>query len=184
MVLDIQICFVSGKILICLLIKGDIVVGPFISHGIETENKEMLKTVNKKPSTSSEIIANWNVENYLERMHKRESAKSDISTNLTRRREKYRSHYMNGISVNFLSPTGFDELENSPWSNQLFDAIFLSTANAGKLQNKDFIQHCLKPNGFVLVESPTYILDLKPEQDNGLKYSIVQILKLKLFFMN
>ena len=157
-------------------------MGPFISHGIETENKEMLKTVNKKPSTSSEIIANWNVENYLERMHKRESAKSDISTNLTRRREKYRSHYMNGISVNFLSPTGFDELENSPWSNQLFDAIFLSTANAGKLQNKDFIQHCLKPNGFVLVESPTYILDLKPEQDNGLKYSIVQILKIKIIF--
>jgi len=143
---------------------GDIIVGPFISHGIETENKEMLKTVNKKPSTSSEIIAHWNVENYLERMHKRESANSYISTNLTRRREKYRSHYMNGISVNFLSPTGFDELENSPWSNQLFDAIFLSTANAGKLQNKDFIQHCLKPNGFVLVESPTYILDLKPEQ--------------------
>ena len=37
---------------------------------------------------------------------------------------------------------------------------------------------CLKPNAFVLVESPTYILDLKPEQDNGLKHSIVQFLKI------
>ena len=144
-------------------------VGPFVSHGIETENKELLKTVNKKPSTSSELIADWNISNYLERLHKREAANPDIPTDLVKRREKYRAHYMDGISVNFLSPSGFDELENASWSNQTFDAVFLSTANAGKLQKKDFIQHCLKPNGFVLVESPTYIIDLKPDQEFGSK---------------
>ena len=60
---------------------GDIVLGPFICHGIETENKDLLKTMNKKPSTSSEHIAKWNINDYFEKMHSNTENVSFIKLN-------------------------------------------------------------------------------------------------------
>jgi len=48
---------------------GDIAVGGFICHGIETENQDLLKTINKKPSNSSEHIAQWNISKYIQDLH-------------------------------------------------------------------------------------------------------------------
>ena len=44
-----------------LYFQGDIVVGPYICHGIESENKALFKTQNKLPTHGADQISKYNV---------------------------------------------------------------------------------------------------------------------------
>jgi len=54
---------------------GDVVVGPYITHGLETDNRELTKLVNGRPSNSSEMIAKYNINELLTKIHSSQSCK-------------------------------------------------------------------------------------------------------------
>lgn len=143
---------------------GDITVGPFLCHGIETKNKDLLKTINKKPSTSSDHISQWNINNYFNNLHDRTKYDVEIDTSLVKRRELYQSHYIENTEICLLSPNSFDELADSAEFQNKFDLVFISTAQSQKLSDRQFVDNCVTNNGLILVETPNYILDLKSDQ--------------------
>jgi len=158
---------------------GDVVVGPFVCHGIESENEKLFKTQNKLPTHGSDEISKWNitsalhelfhgeifdgdVNSQIELVEEGEDESSSISTELVKRKEVYSSVKMEKSSVTFLSPSGFDKLYNSSKYNSKFDLVFLSVSNSKRI-NQDLLPS-LKPNGLIVAETAKYVLDLKKEQ--------------------
>jgi len=84
---------------------------------------------------------------------------------------------MDNTEVTFLSPSSFEVLADSRDYFHKFDMVFLSVANASKLKQSHLIQNCLKPEGFVFVESPKYIIDLKGDQAEETIKTIKQLAK-------
>ena len=156
---------------------GDIIVGPFVCHGIESENEKLFKLQNKLPTHGSDEISKWNIHAALHELFHGEKFDGEansqielvdddednpVSTELVKRKELYSSVKMEKSSVTFLSPTAFDQLYNSSKYNSKFDLVFLSVSNSKKIDKN--LLPCLKPNGLVVLETAKYVLDLKKEQ--------------------
>ena len=156
---------------------GDIIVGPFVCHGIESENEKLFKLQNKLPTHGSDEISKWNIHAALHELFHGEKFDGEansqielvdedddkhVSTDLVKRKELYSSVKMDKSSVTFLSPTNFDKLYNSSKYNSKFDLVFLSVSNSKKIDQN--LPLCLKPNGLVVAETAKYVLDLKKEQ--------------------
>lgn len=154
---------------------GDIIVGPFVCHGIESENEKLFKLQNKLPTHGSDEISKWNIYAALHELFHGEKFDGEansqielvdednpVSTELVKRKELYSSVKMEKSSVTFLSPTAFDQLYNSSKYNSKFDMVFLSVSNSKKIDKN--LLPCLKPSGLVVLETAKYVLDLKKEQ--------------------
>ena len=106
-------------------------MGPYISHGIESENKVLFKTQNKIQTHGADQISKWNVTAALYEMFNgvkygtREESKieeiieeeeeeqedEEIDTQLHKRRELYKSVKCNNFNVSFISPLDIGRLE-------------------------------------------------------------------------
>ena len=137
-------------------------MGPYITHGVETENKELTKLVNGRPSNSSEMIAKFNINELLTKIHG-SSNEDEIETKLVKKREIYSSAGFENCSVKFLSPTSFDDISESADFKAKFDVISLSVSHCQKLSHS-IIQNCLKPESHIFAETPQFITDLNKEQ--------------------
>ena len=179
---------------------GDIIVGPFICHGIESENEKLFKLQNKLPTHGSDEISKWNIHAALHELFHGEKFDGEansqielvdedeaehVSTELVKRKELYSSVKMEKSSVTFLSPTAFDQLYNSSKYNSKFDLVFLSVSNSKKIDKN--LLPCLKPNGLVVLETAKYVLDLKKEQQethlNAGKFIFMRFKHFPLFLV-
>jgi len=169
---------------------GDIIVGPFVCHGIESENEKLFKLQNKLPTHGSDEISKWNIHAALHELFHGEKFDGEansqielvdedddkhVSTDLVKRKELYSSVKMDKSSVTFLSPTNFDKLYNSSKYNSKFDLVFLSVSNSKKIDQN--LPLCLKPNGLVVAETAKYVLDLKKEQQETHLNAVKQMAK-------
>ena len=151
------------------LFQGDVVVGPYITHGVQTDNKELTKLVNGRPSNSAEMIAKHNINELLNKIHGNSSENEEIETKLVKKRETYSSAGFENCSVVFLSPSSFDEISESSEFKAKFDAISLSVSHCQKLSHS-IMKTCLKPGSHIFAETPQFITDLNKDQlENTLK---------------
>jgi dynein assembly factor 3 len=143
---------------------GDVVVGPYITHGLETDNKELTKLVNGRPSNSSEMIAKYNINELLTKIHAGSSESSEeLETKLVKKRETYSSTGFENSSVVFLSPSSFDEIAESSEFKSKFDVISLSVSHCQNLSHS-IVKNCLKPESHIFAETPQFITDLNKDQ--------------------
>lgn len=143
---------------------GDVVVGPYITHGLETDNKELTKLVNGRPSNSSEMIAKYNINELLKKIHSSPpESPEDVDTKLVKKRETYSSTGFENSSVVFLSPSNFEEIADSSEFKAKFDVISLSVSHCQKLSHS-IVRNCLKPESHIFAETPQFITDLNKDQ--------------------
>ena len=103
-------------------------MGPYISHGIESENKALFKTQNKIQTHGADQISKWNVtaalyemfngvkygtreESRIEEVIEEEEEQEEIDTKLHKRRELYKSVKCDNFNVSFISPLDISRLE-------------------------------------------------------------------------
>jgi len=172
---------------------GDIVVGPYIAHGIESENEALFKTANKVQTHGADQISKWNVTAAVHELFtgakygkKEEKAKieevieeegneaKEIDGQLHKRRERYASVKCDQFNVTFLSPADLPRLQSMSRYKGAFDLIFTSLSHVAKFPQ---LAPCLKPDGVLLAESAKFVLDLTKEQRSSHLVSMKQIAK-------
>ena len=152
-------------------------MSPYICHGLESENEKLFKTTNKLPTHSADQISRWNVNAAIHELFNSskfeaelreddfsleeiDENEAEISTDLVKRKETYKSVKMSNCKVHFISPES-KNLTTRYFQNK-FDAVFLSVSNSKKINQT--IDSCLSEDGIVILETAKYILDLKKEQ--------------------
>jgi len=70
---------------------------------------------------------------------------------LVKRRETYKSAYLENTEICLLSPHSFDDLADSAEFENKFDVVFYATAQAGKLANREFITNCMKQDCLIFI---------------------------------
>ena len=91
-------------------------MGPFVAHGIESEDEALFKTANKLPTHGADEISKHNVAAALSELFTGKKGKYESSTieevddefdtGLHKRREHYKSQKMDNAKVTFISPSG------------------------------------------------------------------------------
>ncbi|KAJ3336924.1 hypothetical protein HDU93_001887 [Gonapodya sp. JEL0774] len=116
---------------------GDIVVGPFLAHGVETANKDLLKTQNGIHTNSSGDIALYNVRQMMEEFWAAGGAET----------------LRNRVSIKFLpmDPSLTFERRKAKLTGK-FDTVYLGTSMAHRLGDTFDL---MTADGVALVESAT-----------------------------
>ncbi|KAI9349625.1 hypothetical protein BDR26DRAFT_852486 [Obelidium mucronatum] len=142
---------------------NDVITGPFISFGIESEKKELIEKTNEQHTHPSSEVSEYNVHAYMEEYKKTFSSLNSL---------------LSRVKVHILPPTAdpFPSLQKQTRKKSLkFHAIFLSNASAQYIQK---IPHSfVSSETQVHVETARYMLDLKAEQVTAFQDKILEIAK-------
>ena len=169
---------------------GDIIIGPFLSYGIESKNKDFFKKQNEIYRFTSLDIARDNVSNYmsavleqngfdLKNTHKNLTDKvnglkiqeiieedeenGEIETNLeTKATDEDEYITINNIKISFLPLSVFQDFIQKTKYDSFFDVVYFS--NSGSVHFNKSIKKILKPNAIVIFETVKYMIELSNEQ--------------------
>ncbi|KAJ3319066.1 asparagine-linked glycosylation protein [Blyttiomyces sp. JEL0837] len=125
---------------------NDIVTGPFISFGIDSENQELLKTANDAHKHTSQEVAEYNIEALI-----KETSESF----------KDFQELCDSVKIIFLpgdTTLSFTRLQRS---NVKFDRVFISNSLAHVTER---IGPLVTTSSEVLVETAKFMLELKADQ--------------------
>ncbi|KAI8902099.1 hypothetical protein BC833DRAFT_617068 [Globomyces pollinis-pini] len=153
---------------------SDILVGPFVSFGINTRFEEMTKKCNDRFQYSSQSIAEMNVKSMIhEILTGTEFTPTPSITPIDHTQDPL-TIPKNNFKVFFLSnnPMETFEKKSSRQFKEFFDIIYLSHNLSHRVKNTNTM---LKPNGLVVIESIKYLLNLNHQQINDYKTNIKNI---------
>nr|XP_057917359.1 dynein axonemal assembly factor 3-like [Doryrhamphus excisus] len=154
---------------------GDIVSGPYISFGTETEDESLLKTQNGQHMKTAQDISFANVQEFFQSLSRRQHCPAVHQSN-TDEEQPPPSHdhkpapinnlmHLNRVSVNFLPLDSLQKLPKKGKYAHFFDIIYFSTSCAHHLGSN--IWQIAAPDALLVVELAKYILDLNKEQEAG-----------------
>ncbi|XP_027016812.2 dynein axonemal assembly factor 3 [Tachysurus fulvidraco] len=175
---------------------GDIVSSPYLSFGIETDNKELLKTENNQHVKTAQNISLDNLQKLFMSLNIRgghntvsnpaKDAVDDASIppGETRQSEdepakqkSYPIELMNlpRVTVSFLS---LDSLPKLPMKNKycrLFNAVYFSASMMHHLDSS--LIQTAAPDAVLIIELAKYLLDLSKEQESAFATRVSEIAK-------
>ncbi|XP_039991721.1 dynein assembly factor 3, axonemal-like [Xiphias gladius] len=162
---------------------GDIVSSPYLSFGIETEDKSLMKTQNGQHIKTAQDISFANVQALFQSLSSRRGCPStsqsdaegeepftqidQISVNIND------LMHLNGISVTFLPLDSLYKLPEKQKYFQFFNTIYFSTSCVHQLGPT--MRQIAAPDAVVVMELAKYILDLNKEQEAGFAKKAVSI---------
>ncbi|XP_051969418.1 dynein axonemal assembly factor 3-like [Xyrauchen texanus] len=181
---------------------GDIVSSPYLSFGIETENKDLLKKQNNQHIKSAQDISEVNIQALFENIATRVS--SPLSDNApdpyadspitaeknTTTQPASQSHTeseqqptaqqttqnlmnVNGVRVSFLSPDSLIKLPLKSKYKNLFNTIYCSASMVHLLDSS--LRAIASPDAALVIELANYLLDLSKEQVAGFAERVKEI---------
>ncbi|XP_063713509.1 dynein axonemal assembly factor 3-like [Symsagittifera roscoffensis] len=155
---------------------GDIVTGPFIGFGIETENEDLYKKANNMYIHNSLDVATHNLQELLKKLkcHKKiieEANLTEVDEENETESDTLLTDDFSNVSVKFIYGKDMKYFLTKEKFKNSFDLVHVASDGASFLDES--LTNILKQKSTVLVESPKYIIDLKPEQ----VASILQTLK-------
>ena len=137
---------------------GDIVTGPFISFGAESDNQDLFKKANNVYVNSSLDVTTYNLQQLLKNIpchqtligldgdQSNSAFKNDVST----------------FSIKFVYGRDLRFFQTKEKFKGFFDLVLFASDAAQHLNES--ILPILKTSSYVIVENPKYIVDLKREQ--------------------
>ncbi|XP_058497091.1 dynein axonemal assembly factor 3-like [Solea solea] len=162
---------------------GDIVASPYLSFGIETDDKSQQKTQNGHHTESAQDISFANVQLLFQSLSGRHGSPSASLSDtehqepatLTDQRAVTLNDLMHfsGISVTFLPVDSLCKLAEKQKYSHFFNTIYLSVSCVHQLGPA--IKQIAAPNAVVVMELAKYILDLNKEQEAGFAEKVVNI---------
>uniref|UniRef100_A0A8C2WEZ7 Dynein axonemal assembly factor 3 n=1 Tax=Cyclopterus lumpus TaxID=8103 RepID=A0A8C2WEZ7_CYCLU len=163
---------------------GDIVSSPYLSFGIETDDKSLLRTQNGQHVKTAQDISVANVQELFHSLSSRRGCPI-TSHCLTHRENKTVAVYetvlkspsdlvhLNGISVTFLPSDSLYKLPDKLKYSHFFNTIYFSASCVHQLGPT--MRQIAAPDAVLVVELAKYILDLTKEQVAGFAEKVVSI---------
>ncbi|XP_054625472.1 dynein axonemal assembly factor 3-like isoform X2 [Dunckerocampus dactyliophorus] len=154
---------------------GDIVSGPYIAFGTETEDESLLKTQNGQHMKTAQDISFANVQELFRSLSRRQDCSAIHQSSSDKEQPPTNSDHkpvtinnlmhLNRVSVNFLPLDSLQKLPEKVKYSHFFDVIYFSTSCAHHLGSN--IRQIAAPDAVLVVELAKYILDLNKEQEAG-----------------
>ncbi|KAL3051372.1 hypothetical protein OYC64_001596 [Pagothenia borchgrevinki] len=161
---------------------GDIVSSPYLSFGIETDDKSMLKTQNGQHIKTAQDISFANVQELFHSLSSRRgcpptSSQSDADQPPPESERKSVTINdlmpLSGISVTCLPLDSLDKLPEKQKFSHFFDSIYFSVSCVHKLGPT--VRQIAAPDAVLVVELAKYILDVNKEQEAGFTEKVVSM---------
>ncbi|KAG1944344.1 dynein assembly factor 3, axonemal-like [Pimephales promelas] len=180
---------------------GDIVSSPYLSFGIETENKDLLKKHNNQHVKTAQDISEVNVLALFECLATRGSSllnedvpnppsscgqstdsliteeiiQNDPPSSQTHSEPTQALDLLNvsGVKVSFLSPDSLNKLPLKNKYRKLFNSIFCSASMVHQLDSS--LREIAAPDAALLIELANFLLDLSKEQVSGFAARVKEI---------
>ncbi|XP_072229937.1 dynein axonemal assembly factor 3-like [Leuresthes tenuis] len=154
---------------------GDIVSSPYLSFGIESDDKSLLKTQNGQHIKTAQDISFANLQGLFESLSSRRRcltpSKSDTEAEEASASADQSSitisdlMHLNGVSVTFLPMDSLEKLPEKQKYSHFFNAFFFSVSCVHQLG--PMIRQIAAPDAVLVLELAKYILDLSKEQEAG-----------------
>ncbi|XP_022075621.2 dynein axonemal assembly factor 3 [Acanthochromis polyacanthus] len=152
---------------------GDIVSSPYLSFGIETDDKSLLKTHNGRHIKTAQDISIANVQGLFQSLSSRRgcptTSQSDLEEPSAQTDQKSVTindlMRLNGISVTFLPLDSLQKLPEKQKYSHYYNTIFASVSCAHQLG--PMMRQIAAPDAVLVVELAKFILDLSKEQEEG-----------------
>ncbi|XP_065806092.1 dynein axonemal assembly factor 3 isoform X1 [Labrus bergylta] len=160
---------------------GDIVSSPYLSFGIETDDKDLLKTQNGQCTTTAQDISFANVNALFQSLSSRrgcpassQSEAEELSTQTDRKSVTISDlMHLNGISVTFLPMDSLHKLPQKQKYSNFFNIIYFSASCVYQLG--PMTRQIAAPDAVLVVELAKNILDLNKEQEAGFAEKVTSI---------
>ncbi|CAF1067917.1 unnamed protein product [Brachionus calyciflorus] len=164
---------------------GDIIVGPYLTYGIEHVNLDYFKKVNDVHRYTAMDISKANMENLCEKilnlseldlgryknlddeLKKMKIVEVDeemLEENKTLIEEDY--FELENVKFIFLPLTVFQDFTQKSKYDNFFDLVFMANSAAGHLQDQSFYK-ILKTYSIIVTETAKFMIEMKNEQING-----------------
>ncbi|XP_070783686.1 dynein axonemal assembly factor 3-like [Enoplosus armatus] len=160
---------------------GDIVSSPYLSFGIETDDKSLLKTQNGQHIKTAQDISIANVQALFQSLSSRRGcpttsqSEAEAVSPQTDRKSVTLNDLMrlNGISVTFLPMDSLYKLPEKQKYSHFFNTIYFSASCMHQLGPP--MRQIAAPDAVLVVELAKYILDLNKGQEAGFAKKVVSI---------
>ncbi|XP_054454371.1 dynein axonemal assembly factor 3-like [Anoplopoma fimbria] len=162
---------------------GDIVSSPYLSFGIETEDKSLLRTQNGQHIKTAQDISFANVKELFQSLSSRRgcptTSQSDAKAEEPSPEADQKSvtinelMHLNRISVTFLPSDSLYKLPEKHKYSHFFNTIYFSASCVHQLGPT--MRQIATPDAVLVVELAKYILDLTKEQVAGFAETVVSI---------
>ncbi|XP_029383546.1 dynein assembly factor 3, axonemal [Echeneis naucrates] len=162
---------------------GDIVSSPYLSFGIETDDKSLLKTQNGQYIKTAQDISFANVQALFQSLSSRRGCPSTSEPDaegeepLSQTDQKSITindlMHLNGISVTFLPLDSLHKLPEKQKYSHFFNTIYFSTSCVHQLGPN--MRQIAAPDAVLVIELAKYILDLNKEQEAGFAKTVLRI---------
>ncbi|KAI1896302.1 hypothetical protein AGOR_G00093390 [Albula goreensis] len=175
---------------------GDIVSSPYLSFGIETDDKTLLKTQNGQHTKTAQDIAYHNVQELFQALSCRchstsismkgsqekqgEDSLANHSNSSPQPEAKQKSPEnellcLDGVNVTFLPVDSLTKLPDKQRFSHLFNAIYCSASMVHQLRPS--LRQIAAPDAVLVVELAKYLLDLSKEQVKGFAEKVDDIVR-------
>lgn len=164
---------------------GDIIVGPYLTYGIESKNKELFKKQNDMYRHTATDVAKENLTEYLNAILEQNGFKKDslsqqveglkleeiteeneeeINNKEEKPTESQTEEYIkiDNFTVNFLPLTAFQDFSQKTKYDSFFDVAYF--ANSGSVLMNKSIKKILKPNALVIFETAKFMIEMTNDQ--------------------
>ncbi|KAG7227810.1 hypothetical protein INR49_013604 [Caranx melampygus] len=162
---------------------GDIVSSPYLSFGIETDDKSLLKKQNGQHVMTAQDISFANVQALFQSLSSRRGCPStsepdtegEESLSQTDQKVITINDLMrpNGICVTFLPLDSLHKMPEKQKYTNLFNIIYFSTSCVHQLGPT--MRQIAAPDAVVVMELAKYILDLNKEQEAGFAQKVARM---------
>ncbi|XP_026172177.1 dynein assembly factor 3, axonemal isoform X2 [Mastacembelus armatus] len=162
---------------------GDIVSSPYLSFGIETDDKSLLKTQNGHHIKTAQDISFANVQALFQSLSSRRgcptTSQSDTEAENPSAQTDHKSLTINdlmrpnGIHVTFLPMDSLHKLPEKQKYSHFFNTMYFSASCVHHLG--PVMRQIAAPDAVLVVELAKYILDLNKEQEAGFAKKVESI---------
>ncbi|KAJ8245843.1 hypothetical protein GJAV_G00260900 [Gymnothorax javanicus] len=161
---------------------GDIVSSPYLSYGVETDNKTLLQTHNGQHAKTAQDISYHNVQELFQAFVSRSRISSDLQGSQEAQGQDPSANHtapssqpeanggspdnellcLHGVCVTFLPVDSLSKLLNKQRFSQLFDIIYCSASLVHLLGPS--LRGIAAPDAVLVIELANFLLDLSKEQ--------------------
>ncbi|ESP05132.1 hypothetical protein LOTGIDRAFT_227827 [Lottia gigantea] len=170
---------------------GDMVVGPFLTFGIESEEKSFFKKNNDQYTKTCENVCEYNVMSLLyelinkdryilpkpetqpesakltEITEEEEEAEEEVTSSVTNGNQEADNQHkemipVDNVKITFLPINSIDDVKKKSKYQKLFHMLYFSNSMVHHL--KPDITSVLKDDASLILESAKFMIELKPEQ--------------------
>nr|WCI13723.1 dynein axonemal assembly factor 3-like protein [Scolopendra mutilans] len=154
---------------------GDIVTGPYISFGIESECQDLFQKTNGIHRKTSQDVSSYNILSYFDTIMNESNFIND-DENESCMEDDCNNKLANWISkrtaITFLTLEYFTKIHQKEKFQQFFQVIFVSNSLLHTLTKK--LSSIFAENASLIVETAKYLLDVRKEQLEEVCTQIIQ----------